>query len=91
MRPVVIEHGLPITDQRPTNFHHRIVPVPTRLAGLVELIGNAHASDEGAVAVHHQQFAVIAEEIAAQCAELQRVVERQFDAVRPQTAAVGSG
>lgn len=84
--PGVLEQALPVGDDGAAHGEHDIVPVP-RLGG-GELVGDAGAADEGDDAVDSEQFAVVAPQIAPQCAVAQRVVVGDVDAGGDQATAI---
>jgi hypothetical protein len=78
--PVVEEGGLHLRHGRAFDPVVRIAPVFGIFGVAQPLVGDAHATGEADLAVHHQQFAVGAVVDAAQVVPVQRVVELHFDA-----------
>ena len=77
--PSAREQFLPVGQHRAADVHRGLAPTARGFLRVIELVGDAGAAHERRLAVHDQQFAVVAKHVAEPLAQMHRVVEQQFN------------
>ncbi len=72
-----VEQRLPVNHQWPGDFDHHFVPLADVFVRLPEFVGHTGAANHGQGLVHHQQFAMVAVEVAHAAPPVDRIVETQ--------------
>ncbi|MCY1291348.1 hypothetical protein D9M70_405340 [compost metagenome] len=78
--PLPLEQQLPVGDHRPVHFHHGFAPGAAVVVHRPEFVGGAGAADIGDLLVHHQDLAMVAEQVAYAGLPAQRVVAAELAA-----------